>query len=227
MWTKLVYVIGGIIILDVAPTSPQTAIELLILLLIFKLVSDKYREPHNKSGSTPSKVVPFKPSASKVIPFKPSKAIVPSVATAKPSVPIIASISSINARANTHRPIRTKVVGVTFDKGQEYLEECESGQCITILNKPIEEHPRAMAVYACFDNFKLKKLGYLKHELAQEVFERHWRGDDDKIDGVILEVTGGTRYKPNFGCNIEFYVPLVRQLTQSEIEDNGVRQRFV
>ena len=73
MW-KLVYVIGGIILLNVASTSPQAVISFLISFLIIKFIISKYPKPRNKGSSAHIKVVP-----AKVIPFNPS-AVTPRVA---------------------------------------------------------------------------------------------------------------------------------------------------
>ena len=179
------WLVGSIIGLMMAGTNPGLGI------LVSIVCGVRYYFVRQRLKQQPSDSKPIMDTKARVI-----------------SLPTTTNTTTLNTnvQVKNKKAIRTKVAGVTFGEGQNFLEECGSGQHITIVNKPMEKFPHAMVVYACVENFKLKKLGYLNNELAQEVFERYWHGDGDEIDGVILEVTGGTSGSPTMGCNIEFYV---------------------
>lgn len=122
---------------------------------------------------------------------------------------IDASISSSAISSPESREFRTKVVGVTHGKRQEYLEECYSGQEITIKNNPSDDYPHAMAVYTMLENEDGRErrvmLGYLKNDLAKEIFEELY-DEDAELCGEILDITGGDPDKPSRGCNISFWI---------------------
>lgn len=117
-----------------------------------------------------------------------------------------------NGEIKRPEPYHTKVVGVTFGKRQEYLEECWEGQDLIIRNKPSEKYPHAMAVYAIDFGEKKRMIGYIGDELAINLYNNaedsgNWDTDSDDMvpqyTGRIVELTGGTVDRPTVGCNIE------------------------
>lgn len=91
-----------------------------------------------------------------------------------------------------------KIVGVTFENRQEYLENSKDGDPIFVTHLPSVDYPFAAGV---FNERTREMLGYLKSELARELIDDYGYGF--KFQGEILEITGGE--ERNYGCNIKFY----------------------
>lgn len=99
----------------------------------------------------------------------------------------------------THsKPIKTKVVGVTFGDRQECIEQCEEDDTITVQHDPSDEYPESTIVI--HDNSG-NTLGHINKELAQELLARH--GNGFSFSGEITAITGGD--SAMYGCNIVFY----------------------
>lgn len=92
-------------------------------------------------------------------------------------------------------PLRTKVVGVTFENRQEYLRIAKAGDRISICHAPTDEYKEATEIIHCNTG---NKLGYIKKELAERLVVEF--GDYFQLEGHISEITGGDN--KNYGCNI-------------------------
>jgi len=111
-------------------------------------------------------------------------------------------------RRNRLRHEFAKVSGVTFDNDdgsdrQSIIKKCRRGEPLIFQQDP--NNP--FSVYATkvlwespgFLGRKIQQIGYAPEYMAERIVSSVWT--DMAVEGVILEVTGGTREKPTRGLN--------------------------
>lgn len=104
----------------------------------------------------------------------------------------------------------TKVAGVTFSNSdgawrQNLIREFgKSGKRLIFKREPRNPaDPNAVAVWLPVRSLffpKAFQIGYLNHHLAPEV--ARFMDTGGSLEGIIAEVTGGTREKPTLGVNM-------------------------
>ncbi|MBD5086668.1 MAG: hypothetical protein HDT32_04890 [Clostridiales bacterium] len=95
-------------------------------------------------------------------------------------------------------PLKTKVVGVSFDDRQDCIKESKVGDPLTIKHTPLDKYPEASIIV---NDRTGKTLGSVKSELSHAFLGEF--GDGFVLCGKILDITGGTDGKEYVGCNIK------------------------
>lgn len=98
------------------------------------------------------------------------------------------------------REMRTKIVGVSWEKRQDDVKELVENQELFVMHEvdnPFD--PRALAAFA--DAAHTKKIGYLGKELAHDMFEQMKIGWTYQY--FVTQVTGGDKNHQTRGVNIK------------------------
>jgi hypothetical protein len=100
----------------------------------------------------------------------------------------------------SHREFHSKIAGVTHGQGgvnpQQLLKRCRSGQ-LELIRDPRNKYDKN-AIKVCLPTGE--QLGWINRELTKELSELIDNGT--RVSAEISEVTGGTLFKPERGCNI-------------------------
>lgn len=96
-----------------------------------------------------------------------------------------------------HFPIRTKVVGVSFDDRQDCIKASKEHDTLTIKHSPLAKYPEASLI---INDRTGKTLGSVRKELAQDLLDNLGKGF--VLCGEVDEITGGSDGKEYVGCNI-------------------------
>lgn len=100
----------------------------------------------------------------------------------------------------SHREFHSKIAGVTHGQSganpQRLLKKCRSGQ-LELIRDPRNKYDKN-AIKVCLPTGE--QLGWIIRDLAKELSE--FIDNGTRVTAEISEVTGGTLFKPERGCNI-------------------------
>ncbi len=121
----------------------------------------------------------------------------------------------------------SKVAGVTHKQGgvdpQRLLQRCRSGQELRLVRDPENQYDKN-AIKVCLPTGE--QLGWIDKDVAaRDLAKEIDRGDRIKV--VVSQVTGGTRSKPDRGCNIKitnYGKAIVRQ--EPRVQASNEEQSF-
>lgn len=113
------------------------------------------------------------------------------------SVPLWYALGWVVNRWHFGHPIKTKLVGVSFDGRQDIIKKyARRNSPLYLIREPTNSHdPKAVAVYLVNP---FLKIGYLDKDLVRSPVFKHYMSSS----GKILAVTGVNQ--PLRGVNIEF-----------------------
>ena len=122
----------------------------------------------------------------------------------------------------------SKIAGVTHKKDgadpQRLLQRCRAGQELKLVRDPQNEYDEN-AIKVCLPTGD--QLGWINKDVAARNLARDIdRGDRIKV--VISEVTGGTRSRPDRGCNIKItnYGGKEKVRQEPPVQDSNRKQSF-
>lgn len=108
------------------------------------------------------------------------------------------------------KEIKTKVSGTSFDNRQPAIAaHGKKGRKLLLVAEPDNPvNPKAVAVYIERKRLLGKPqhyhIGYLNGRLADDI-QKAW-ADGKTTTATIMQVTGGTKDKPNYGVNVSIKI---------------------
>lgn len=110
----------------------------------------------------------------------------------------VVEVSIFDTEVDAEEYYTSTIAGVTHENRQEYIKESKVNDKLSIKHEPQDEFPESTSI---FNTRTGKQLGFVKAAIAAQLWIQ--LGENFKLSGKIVEITGGVDEKPYYGCVYE------------------------